>query len=140
MIRRFLLAGAGNLALLAVFFWWTGLSDASTPVVALSIVVAVVWIAAFLLLQRRIFAGADFNRAVARPRFWLAIVLFAACLSVAWLLVMWIPNLPGLGWQLWSAGLRLALAWALINAGWCAIAWQAALPPSEDGAAAVGRR
>jgi hypothetical protein len=135
--QRFLLSSAGHFVLLLIFFWWAGLSDANKATVALSIAVAILWLAAFLVLQRRIFAGARWAEAIRSPRFWGAIVLFIATIVIARMLVYWIPNVPGLAWQLISAFLRFGLAWTLLNAAWCGIAWQATLPPAENRLAPV---
>lgn len=126
-------AWIGHLILLGVFFWWTGFSDASKLSVAMSIVVALVWIGVFFWLQKRIFAGALWSEALFRPRFWGAVILFVASLAVAKLLVGWIPNVSGLGSQLFSFTLRFGLAWTLINATWVGIAWQTTLPPVGNG-------
>jgi hypothetical protein len=121
----------GHLVLLGVFFWWTGIPDATRSQVLLSAAAAIAWLAAFVILQRKIFEGAKWE-AVRQPKLWAAIVLFAASLIAANLIANWLPNVAGLGWQLASMALRFGLAWLLINAAWCAIAWQAGLPPSED--------
>lgn len=126
-------AWIGHLILLFGFFWWTGLSDASKTSVGISIVSAVIWIAAFFWLQKQIFAGARWSESLFRPRFWGAVILFIASLAVAKLLVGWIPNVSGLGSQLFSFTLRFGLAWTLINATWVGIAWQTTLPPTVDG-------
>lgn len=132
MTRRMLWAVPGHLALLGVFFWWTGIPDATRGQVWLSALVALAWFAAFAFLQREIFHGATWA-AAGRPKFWAAVVLFAASCVAAKLIANWLPNVAGLGWQLTSMILRFGLAWLLVNAAWCAIAWQAGLPPAEDG-------
>jgi hypothetical protein len=139
MMPRMLWAVPGHLVLLSVFFWWTGFSDASRSQVLLSVAVAILWFAAFAFLQWKIFAGAKWE-AVARPKFWAAIALFAASLVAANLIVHWIPNITGLGWQLASIVLRFSLAWLLVNTAWCSIAWQASLPPPEQSTLAVDSR
>lgn len=139
MTRRMLWAVPGHLALLGVFFWWTGIPDATRTQVLLSLAVAVVWLAAFALLQRKIFAGAR-RDALTRPKLWAAIALFVASLVAANLITNWIPNVSGLAWQLTSVVLRFGLAWLLINTAWCAIAWQASLPPAEQDPLAVSGR
>ncbi len=136
MTRRMLWAVTGHTLLLGVFFWWTGISDETKSQVALGAVVAVIWLAAFALLQTRIFREANIA-ALSNPKFWAAVALFAGTLVAAGLIVHWIPNVPGLGWQLTSAGLRFSLAWLLLNAAWCGLAWQASLPPAQNSALAM---
>lgn len=125
----------GHLVLLAVFFWWTGISDATRLNVALSFVIAVLWLVAFFWVQKKIFVGAQWGKALLRPRFWGSVILFIASLAVAKLMIGWIPEIHGTGWQLFSFILRFGLAWTLVNATWTGIAWQTTLPPSVDGTA-----
>lgn len=139
MTRRMLWAVPGHLVLLGVFFWWTGIPDATRGQVLLSATVAAVWLAAFAFLQSRIFAGSK-RQALKRPKFWAAMALFLSSLAAANHMVHWIPNVSGLGWQLSSMILRFALAWLLINTAWCAIAWQASLPPEQERRLAAGGR
>jgi hypothetical protein len=137
--RRFLWAALGHAFLLGLFFWWTGLGDDSQGKVILSALAALVWILAFAWLQSRVFQGARWPSAFAAPRFWAALAFFAAAATVARLLVLWIPNVPGVGWQLFSLTMRFGLAWALVNAAWVGVAWQATLPEPEDGLAPMSR-
>jgi hypothetical protein len=136
-MARYGAALVGHAALLGVFFWWLGIPDAKPSQVAMSAGTALAWVAAVLLLERFLFRGAKWSKALSSPRFWAAVALFAASLVVARLLIFWIPAMPGLGWQLFSVTLRFGLAWALINAAWLGIAWQAAPPPSQDRLAPV---
>lgn len=119
----------GHLILLGVFFWWTGISDSTKLNVTFSLVVAILWVAAFLWLQTKIFAGAQWGKALLRLRFWGSVILLIAALAVAKLLIGWIPEISGTGWQLFSFVLRFGLAWTLVNATWAGVAWQATLPP-----------
>lgn len=128
-------AWVGHLVLLGAFFAWTGISDATKLNVAFSFITALAWLAAFFWLQTKIFAGAQWGRALLRPRFWGSVVLFIASLAVAKLLIGWVPGVSGTGWQLFSFVLRFALAWTLVNAVWTSIAWQTTLPPTVDGTA-----
>lgn len=139
MIQRMLWAVPGHLVLFGVFFWWTGIPDATRGQVLLSAIAAIAWLAGFAFLQHKIFANAK-SEAFSRPKFWAAIALFASSLVAANLIASWIPTVTGLGWQLASMILRFGLAWLLINTAWCAIAWQASLPPTEDDVLAVGSR
>ena len=137
MMRRMLWAVPGHAVLLGVFFWWTGIPDATRSQVLLSSAVAVAWLVAFAFVQRKIFRDSKWA-ALGKPKFYAAVALLAASLVAANLIANWLPNVTGLGWQLASVVLRFGLAWLLINAAWCAIAWQASLPPSEDGRLSMG--
>jgi hypothetical protein len=122
--------------LAAVFFWWTGLNVATKPQVALVLGVALAWLAAFAWLQTLIFFDARWD-SLGKQRFWLAALFVLAALATARAIVLWIPNVTGVGWQLTSVGLRFLQAWLLANAAWAGLAWQASAPPGEDLAPAV---
>lgn len=130
---KFAAAFLGHLLFLAIFFWWTGMSDDSKGSVALGIAVGVIWLIAILLFEIWLFRGARWGAAFQRPRFWAAVALVAASVVMAKALtVTWIPNVPGLSWQLTSFVLRFGLAWTLLNAAWVHLAGQAGAPPAED--------
>jgi len=130
---KFAAAFLGHLLFLAIFFWWTGMSDDSKGSVALGIAVGVIWLIAILLFEIWLFRGARWGAAFQRPRFWAAVALVAASVVMAKALtVTWIPNVPGLSWQLTSFVLRFGLAWTLLNAAWVHLARQAGAPPAED--------
>ena len=133
---KFAAAFLGHLLFLGVFFWWTGISDDSKGSVALGIAVGVIWFIAILLFEIWLFRGARWATAFQRPRFWAAVALVVASVVMARALtVTWIPNVPGLAWQLTSFVLRFGLAWTLLNAAWIHLARQAGAPPAEDGLA-----
>ena len=130
---KFAAAFLGHLLFLAIFFWWTGISDDSKGSVALGIAVGVIWFIAILLFEIWLFRGARWGSAFQRPRFWAAVALVGASVVMAKALTAtWIPNVPGLAWQLTSLVLRFGLAWTLLNAAWVHLARQAGAPPAED--------
>lgn len=135
---KFAVSFLGHLVFWGVFFWWTGIGDDSKGGVALSVAVAIVWGLALLAFELWLFRGARWVAAFQQPRFWAAVVLVVASAAIARvLMVTWIPNVPGLAWQLVSFVLRFGLAWILLNAAWIHLARQAGAPPLEDRLAPV---
>ena len=138
--RRFLWAAGGHAVLGAAFFWWTSLGLATPREVARSAAVALVWLFGLVAVEAQVFQGARWRSALRRSRFWWAALLVLGSLAAARAMVTWIPNVPGVGWQLTSAGLRFGLAWLLVHAAWAGLGWQATDPPVEDLLSPVARQ
>jgi hypothetical protein len=137
MIRDFVISTVGHALLLGTFFYWTGISDSTMEQFGISALIFAGWLLALLLLERWLFRAARWRAAMARRDFWLSILLFAAMCVTSNLVVHWVPNVPGVAWQLTSFALRFGLSWLALNALWINVARQASLPPIEDNVATV---
>jgi hypothetical protein len=133
---RFAVIWAGHLLLLIGFFWWTGTSDSTGSRLLWSAAAGGGLLVIGVALEGWVFRDAQ-RAALRRRTFWLSVLFVAASLATGRLIVNWVPNVAGLGWQLLSFTLRFGLAWTLVSAAWWNLARQAALPPADDSGLSV---
>lgn len=133
---RFAAIWFGHLALIVAFFQWTGTLDDRPSRLLSSLAIFLGMLAVTVVFEGYVFRNA--RRAALRSRgFWLAALFVVSSVVVARLIVNWVPNVSGIGWQLLSFVLRFGLAWTLVSAAWWNLARQAALPPTENSPASV---
>lgn len=122
---RFLYAAVGHAAALAVFYWWLGIGDDATWKIAMSALIALVWIAALAFFERWLFRGRSLD--------WRWALAFAIACGMAWALTHWKPKAAGVAPQLLSFALRFGLAWALLNFAWVQIGRKTVAPKAHHG-------
>lgn len=118
MSRVFATQFAGIAVILCLFYWWTGLPEATGAQVAISLAVLVVGLAGLAGLAALGVRGFRPTPAGGIMVWLTALGGFAIALRFAYWIIWWVPGATSFGGQAFSFAIRFGLAYLAVVGAW----------------------